>query len=143
MGKTPPARGPLGPTRRVRTEGQGRPRGVAMAGAQRQEMTWVDASVEALLVTRPEATVRWPQPRCVDRGDDAEVGRETLAAWGATAPSRRRGEARPAKGERPGDQVRRWEVEQTPSWMNRGRRWLSRGAKQVENALAWLPGACA
>jgi putative transposase len=66
----------------VLTDGQGIPLGVAVDGANRHEMTLVDATLEAILIKRPEPTVTWPQHLCLDKGYDDDAVRETLEAWG-------------------------------------------------------------
>jgi putative transposase len=143
VGKNPTDRGKLGTKRSVLTDGQGIPLGVAVDGANRHEMKPVDATLEALMVKRPEPTVMWPQHLCLDEGYDDDAVRETLEAWGYTAHIRHRGEERQAKGEIPGYRARRWVVERTHSWMNRFRRLLIRWEKKVDNYLAWLHFACA
>jgi putative transposase len=141
--KNPTDRGKLGTKRSVLTDGQGIPLGVAVDGANRHDMTRVDATLEAILIKRSEPTVTWPQPRCLDQGYDDDAVRETLEAWGYTAHIRRRGEETQAMREMPGDRARRWVVERTHAWMNRFRRWLIRGEKKVANDLALLHVACA
>jgi putative transposase len=143
VGKNPTERGKLGTTRSVLTEGQGMPLGVAVDGANRHEMKWVEATLEAIMIKRPEPTASWPPHRCVDKGYDDEAVRETVEAWGSTAHIRRCGEEVQATREMPGDRARRWVVERTHAWMNRFRRRLIRWEKKVENDLAWLHFACA
>jgi putative transposase len=101
VGKTPTDRGKLGTKRRVLTDGQGIPLGVAVDGANRHAMKRVDATLEALMVKRPEPTVMWPQHLCVDKGYAYDAVRETLEAWGYTAHIRHRGEEQQAKCEIP------------------------------------------
>ena len=107
MGKNPTDRGQLGTTRRVLTDGQGMPLGVAVDGANRHEMKRVDATLEAMMIKRPEPTATWPQHVCLDKGYDYDAVRETLEEWGYTAHIRRRGEERQAKREIPGYRERR------------------------------------
>jgi putative transposase len=111
VGKNPTDRGKLGTKRSVLTDGHGLPLGVAVDGANRHDMTLVDATLEALMVKRPEPTVRWPQHLGLDKGYDDDAVRETLEAWGYTAHIRHRGEERQAKCEIPGYRARRWVVE--------------------------------
>ena len=125
------------------TDGPGIPLGVAVDGAKRHDMKLVDATLEAMMRKRPEPTATWPQHVCLDKGDDDDAVRETLKEWGDTAHIRRRGEARQATCEIPGDRARRWVVERTHAWMNRCRRLLIRWEKHVENYLALLHVACA
>ena len=143
MGKNPTDRGTLGTKRRVLTEGQGMPLGIAVDGANRHEMNLVEATLEASMIKRPEPTATWPQQLGVDQGYDDDAVRETLEAWGYTAHIRRRGEEIQAKREMPGYRARRWVVERTHAWMNRCRRLLMRWEKKVENSLALRHLACA
>jgi putative transposase len=85
----------------------------ARDGANRHAMKLVDATLEAMMIKRPEPTATWPQPVCLDQGYDDEAVRETLEDWGYTAHMRRRGEERQAKCEIPGYRARRWVVERT------------------------------
>jgi putative transposase len=107
VGKNPTDRGTLGTTRCVLTDGQGMPLGVAVDGANRHEMKRVDATLEAMMIKRPEPTATWPQHVCLDKGYDYDAVRETLEEWGYTAHIRRRGEERQAKREIPGYRARR------------------------------------
>ena len=106
-------------------------------------MKLVDATLEAIMINRPEPTALQPQHLGWDKGYDDEAGRETLEAWGYTAHIRHRGEEVQAKRDLPGYRARRWVVERTHSWMNRFRRLLIRWEKTGENYLALLPFACA
>jgi transposase len=125
------------------TDGHGIPLGVAVDGANRHDMTLVDATLEAIRIKRPAPTVTWPQHLCLDKGYDYDAVRDTLEAWGYTAHIRRRGEETQAMHEIPGYRARRWVVERTHAWMNRFRRVLIRWEKKVANYLALLHFACA
>jgi putative transposase len=138
VGTHPTDRGTLGTTRSLLTDGHGLPRGVAVDGANRPARKLVEATLEAIMITRPEPPVTPPQHLGLDTGDDDEAVRDPRDVWGYTAHLRRRGEAVQAKHDIPGDRARRWVVERTPSWMNRFRRWLIRWAKKVENSLVLL-----
>jgi putative transposase len=143
VGKNPTDRGTLGTKRSVLTDGHGLPLGVAVDGAHRHDMKLVDATLEAIMIKRPEPTATQPPHLCLDQGYDDEAVRETLEEWGYTAHLRRRGEEAQAKRDIPGDRARRWVVERTHAWMNRFRRLLIRWEKKVENYLALLHVACA
>jgi putative transposase len=143
VGKNPTDRGKLGTKRSLLTDGHGLPLGVAIDGANRHDMKLADATLEAIMIKRPEPTALQPQHLCLDKGDDYEAVRETLEAWGYTAHIRHRGEEVQAKRDLPGYRARRWVVERTHSWMNRFRRLLIRWEQKVENYLALLHFACA
>jgi putative transposase len=143
VGRNPTDRGKLGTKRSVLTDGHGMPLAVAVDGANRHDMQLVDATLEAMMIKRPEPTVTWPQHLCLDKGYDYDAVRETLDTWGYTAHIRRRGEEVQAKRDIPGYRARRWVVERTHAWINRFRRLLIRWEKKIENYLALLHFACA
>jgi putative transposase len=132
-GKNPTDRGTLGTKRSVLTDGHGLPLGVAVDGANRHDMTWVDATLQAIMIKRPESSTTQPQHLCLDKGYDYEAVRETLAAWDDTAHMRCRGEAAQATRAIPGYRARRGVVERTHAWMNRFRRLRMRWEKNVDN----------
>ena len=90
VGKNPTERGKLGTKRRLLTDGHGLPLGVAGAGANRHDMKLVEATLEAIMIKRPEPTATQPQHLCLDKGYDDEAVSETLEAWGYTAHIRHR-----------------------------------------------------
>jgi putative transposase len=143
VGKNPTDRGKLGTKRSLLTDGHGLPLGIAVDGAHRHEMKLLEATLEALMIKRPEPTITRPQHLGLDKGYDDDAVRETLDAWGDTAHIRCRGEEAQAKREIPGYRARRWVVERTHAWMNRFRRLLIRWEKKIENYLALLHFACA
>ena len=102
MGKTPTDGGQLGTKRRLVTDGHGLPLGIAVAGAKRPDMQLVEATLEAIMLKRPEPTATPPQHLGLDQGDDDAAVRETLAEWGDTAHIRCRGEEQQAKCAIPG-----------------------------------------
>jgi putative transposase len=114
----------------VLTDGHGLPPGIAINGANRHEMKLVDATLEAIMIKRPEPTATHPQQLCLDKGYDYEAVRETLEAWSYTAHIRHRGEEVQAKRELPGDRARRWVVERTHAWMHRFWRLLIGGRRR-------------
>jgi putative transposase len=142
-GPNPTDRGKRGTKRSLLTEGQGVPLAVAVAGANRHDMKLTEATLQAILIERPDPTPEQPQHLCLDRGYDYPQVREIVEAWGYTAHIRARGEEAAAKEHIPGYRARRWVVERTHSWLNRFRRLLIRWEKKIENYLAMLHFACA
>lgn len=106
-------------------------------------MKMVEATLEAIIVERPQPSEDTPQHMCLDKGYDYNTVRELLAFWGYTAHIRSRGEETRDKTRVPGYRARRWVVERTHSWLNRFRRLLIRWEKKAENYLAMLHFACA
>jgi putative transposase len=119
------------------------PIGLAVDGANRHDMKLVRATIESLVVDRPDVTPEAPQGMCLDKGYDYDDVRATLAEFGFTAHITARGdEARELKQEAD-KRARRWVVERSHSWMNRFRRILVRWDKKPNNYLAMLHFACA
>ncbi len=106
-------------------------------------MKLVRATIESVVVARPEPTPEQPQGLCLDKGYDYDEVRETLAAFGFTAHIRGRGEEAKAIQREAGKKARRWVVERSHSWLNRFRRILVRWDKKPEHYLACLHFACA
>jgi transposase len=119
------------------------PIGLEVEGANRHDMKMVRATIESIVVERPEVTEEQPQGMCLDKGYDYDEVREILEEFGFTAHIKARGEeAKELKAEA-GKRARRWVVERSHSWMNRFRRILVRWEKKPENYLAFLHFACA
>jgi transposase len=142
-GPNPTDRAKRGTKRSLQTDGHGVPIGLAVAGANRNDMKLVEATLTSIPVERPEPTEAEPQGLCMDKGYDSDEVRETVAAYGYTAHIRLVGEEASAKREIPGYRARRWVVERTHSWLNRFRRILIRWEKKVANYLAFLHFSCA
>ncbi len=119
------------------------PIGVAVDGANRHDMKLVRATIESIVVERPEVTEEEPQGMCLDKGYDYDEVREILEEFGFTAHIKARGEEAKELKQEAGKRARRWVVERSHSWMNRFRRILVRWDKKPENYLAFLHFACA
>ena len=102
------------------------PIGLAVAGANRNDMKLVRTTIESIVVDRPEPTEEQPQGMCLDKGYDFQEVRDILAEFGFTAHIRARGEEAQAIKREAGFRARRWVVERAHSWMNRFRRILVR-----------------
>jgi putative transposase len=127
----------------VLTEANGIPIGLAVAGANRNDMKLVRLTIDSIPVDRPKPTREQPQGMCMDKGYDYEEVRETVREFGFTAHIRSRGEEAQALKREAGFKARRWVVERAHSWMNRFRRVLIRWDKSAANYLAFLHFACA
>ena len=137
-GKNPTDRAKRGVKRSLLVEGQGLPVGLAVEGANRNDMKMVEATLESIPIERPEPTAEQPQGMCMDKGYDYDEVRELVAEFGFTAHIRSRGEEAKALKRKARAKVRRWVVERTHSWMNRFRGILIRWNKKVENYIAML-----
>lgn len=101
------------------------------------------ATLESIVVARPEPSEAEPQGMCLDAGYDFEAVRAILAEFGFTAHIRSRAEEASELAREAGKRARRWVVERSHSWLNRFRRILVRWDKKPEHYLAFLHFACA
>jgi hypothetical protein len=110
-GRNPTDRGKRGVKRSLLTDGHGVPMGLTVDGANRHDMTLVRATIESLVVARPEPTDEQPQGMCLDTGYDEDEVRDRRQEFGFTAHIRTRGEAAKAITRDARHQARRWVVE--------------------------------
>jgi putative transposase len=139
-GKNPTDRGKRGTKRSLLVEGQGIPVGLAVDGANRNDMKLVEATLKSIPqdATRPAPTDAAPQGMCLDKGYDYDEVRDLVKEFGFTAHIKARGEEAQAIKKQAGYKARRWVVERTHSWMNRFRGVLIRWSKKAENYIALL-----
>lgn len=143
-GPNPTDRGKRGVKRSILTDGEGIPLAVAIAGANRHDSKLLAATLDGIVVLRPQ-----PEPQggegsqhlCLDKGYDYKCIREQVSERGYEGHIRSRGEE--SSEPHPQGKARRWVVERTISWLNRSRRLLVRWEKQPEHFLAFLHLACA
>ena len=145
-GPNPTDRAKSGTKRSILVDGKGVPLGVSVDGANRHDMKMSKATLQSIVIYRPEPTIRSKQHMCLDKGYDFPEVYELLEEYGYTIHIRLRGggEKRSSKGRRiPGYRAKHWIVERTHSWMNRFRRLLIRWEKRIENYVGMLHFACA
>lgn len=142
-GPNPTDRAKRGVKRSLLTDGAGIPLAVAVDGANRHDMKLLAATLDGIVVARPEPSAAAPQHLCLDAGYDYAAVRADVAARAYDAHIRSRGDERAATQRTPGRRARRWVVERTHAWMNRSRRLLVRWEKKAENYLAFVQLACA
>ena len=142
-GPNPTDRGKLGTKRSLLTDGQGIPLALVVEGANRHDVKLLCATLDGLVIARPEPTEQQPQHLCLDAAYDAGWVREAVQGRGYQHHIRPRGEEKAEKVLTPGSRARRWVVERTHSWINRSRRLLVRWEKKTANYLAFLQLACA
>jgi putative transposase len=121
-------------------EGNGIPVGLAVEGANRNDMKLTRQTLESIPADahRPEPSAEQPQGLCLDKGYDYDEVREIVEEFGFTAHIRARGEEAQQIKRKVGFKARRWVVERTHSWMNRYRGILIRWCKKPENYIALL-----
>ncbi len=143
-GPNPTARGKRGTKRSTLSEGHGLPLAVVVAGANRPDLTLTSATLDAVVVARPEPSAERPRGRCLDAGYDSDQVRAEAAARGYTPHSRPRGQDRaPARRSDPTKRPRRWVVERLHRGLNRSRRLLMRWEQRQGTYEAFLHLACA
>ena len=119
-------------------EADGLPVGLAVDGANRNDMKLARETLASIPVARPAPTPARPQGLCLDKGYDFEEVRQIVAEFGFTAHIRSRGEEAQDLKRKARAKARRWVVERTHSWMNRFRGILIRWNKKAENYVAML-----
>jgi putative transposase len=130
--------------RSVLVEADGGPLAIVVAGANLHDTKLLAATLDAIVVARPQPTSEWPQHLCLDKAYDNPTGEEAVATHGYVPHIRRIGEEKldPATGEQRFP-ARRWVVERTLAWLSKCRALLIRYDKHAANFLGMLQLACA
>lgn len=141
VGKNPTDRGKKGTKKHLVTDGGGGPLGAVIAGANVPDGKLLEATIEAIVVERPDPA-EVEQHMCLDAGFDNPSGREAVEAGGYVGhirPSRtgRRDKRRPGRRK-----PRRWVVERTLGWLSKCRGILVRYEKKAVNYLGLIQLAC-
>ncbi len=137
-GPSPVDRGKKGTKRSVLTDPRGAPLAVEITGAHTPDKTGALATLEGIVVERPEKVVYRLHHRCLDKGYDyAEViegveQRDDHLHWAKTKAEKA---ATPTQKKHP---ARRWVVERTHAWHHRFRRLLIRWEKKTTHYQALM-----
>jgi putative transposase len=117
-----------------------------ISAANRTDMKVAEATLDGIVVPRPEPTRRHPQQLCRDKGFDYPETRAAAEARGYTVhtPHKRKpGDTPPAPPPRhQRHPARRWVVERTNSWHNNFRKLRIRYEKKPENYRGLVVIAC-
>ena len=143
IGPNPTDRGKAGTKRSLLVDGEGGPLSIVVAGANVHDAKLLEATLDAIVVERPQPTEEEPQHPCLDKGYDNPSGRGAAAGHGYREHIRRIGEE---KLDASGDKrypARRWVVERTLAWLSKCRAVLVRYDKKAANYLGVLQLACA
>jgi putative transposase len=141
VGKNPTDRGKNGTKQSLLVEGDGGPLGVVIAGANVPDMKLLEATLDAIVVERPDPKDR-EQNLCLDKGYDNPTGHTVTTRKGYVPHIRPIGEDRREK-RRPGRRKpRRWVVERTLAWLSKCRALLIRYDKNDVNYLGLIQLAC-
>lgn len=141
-GPSPVDRGKSGTKRSLLTDRRGAPLAVVVTAANTHDKTVALATLDGIIVERPEKLIYRIHHLCLDKGYDyADVIAGVLARDYILHLKKRGQDDKPIEGAKKYP-ARRWVVERTHSWMNRFRRLLIRWEKKVENYEALLHLAC-
>lgn len=130
--------------RSLLVEASGGPLAVVIAGANVHDTKLLAATLDAIVVARPQPTEERPQRLCLDLGYDNPTGHAAVMAHGYVPHLRRIGLEKLdlATGERRFP-ARRWVVERTLAWLSKCRALLIRYDKHAANFRGLLQFACA
>jgi putative transposase len=143
VGKNPTDRGKKGTKKSVLVDADGGPLGAVIDAANVNDQKLLEATIEAIVVERPQPTEAEPQNLCLDAAYDNPTGREAAAAAGYTPHIRPAREEKKAGDSARRHKPRRWVVERTLAWLSKCRAILVRYDKKDENFLGLLQLACA
>lgn len=130
--------------RSLLVEASGGPLAVVIAGANVHDTKLLAATLDAIVVERPQPTLERPQHLCLDLGYDNPTGAEAVATHHYLPHLRRIGKEKLdlATGEKRFP-ARRWVVERTLAWLSKCRALLIRYDKRAANFRGLLQFACA
>jgi len=143
VGPNPTDRGKAGTKRSLLVEAKGGPLSMVVAGANVHDTKLLPATLDAIVVERPQPTEEIPQHLCLDKGYDNPTGHRAAAAHGFQAHIRHIGEEKLDASGQKRYPARRWVVERTLAWLSRCRAILVRYDKKATNFLGLLQLACA
>jgi putative transposase len=123
------------------TDGEGGPLGVVIAGANVVEQQLLKATIEAIVVDRPDPE-EVEQNLCLDKGYDNPRGHAAATEAGYVPHIRRIGEEKRSCDRSKGHKPRRWVVERTFAWLSKCRGILVRYEKKDTNYLGLIQLAC-
>jgi putative transposase len=143
VGPNPTDRAKSGTKQSVLVDRDGGPLGAVVVGANVNDHLALRATIEAIVVERPEPTEQAPQHLCLDAAYDNAPSRAVLEEEGYTPHIRPSKEAGQPSRKRRGAKARRWVVERTLAWLSKCRALLVRYDKHWQNYLGLLQLACA
>jgi putative transposase len=141
VGPNPTDRAKNGVKKSLLVEKDGGPLAVVVAGANVPDAQLLAATLDAVIVERPEPEPDYPQHLCLDKGFDNDTGWEATVERGYEPHIALVHDERPARPKR--FKPKRWVVERTLAWLSQCRAILIRWDTKAKNYLALLKLACA
>jgi len=140
VGPNPTDRAKNGSKRSILSGG---PLSAVVAAANVHDTKLLDATLEHIVIRRPEPTAEDPHHVCPDKAYDDPTGEEALAKRQCIGHMRRIGEETFDKNTERRHPARRWVAERIHAWLSRCRGILVRYEKKAANYLALIQLACA
>jgi putative transposase len=140
-GPNPTDRAKAGTKKHVIVEQHGGPLGVVIAGANINDHKLLGATIDAIVVERPDPKDVL-QHLCLDKAYDNKATEAICAQAGYTAHVRRIGEEKLDSSHKKTYPARRWVVERTIAWLQRCRAILIRYDKKATNYEGLIQLAC-
>ena len=109
---------------------------LVVTGANRHDVTQLDAVLKAIMVKRKTPSVRRSKHLCADAGYRGKPAMEIIESHGYIAHVVDRRKEADAKRRDPTKKARRWVVEVCHSWFNRFRKLLVRYEKLERSFVA-------
>jgi len=128
--------------RSLLVEADGGPLAVVVAGANVRDDKLLAATLDAVVVQRPEPTEEVPQHLCLDKGYDNRPTGELVEGRSYVPHIRRVGEEKLDEAGEKRHPARRWVVERTLAWLSKCRAILVRYEKKGANYLGLIKVAC-
>ena len=122
--------------RSLLVEKDGGPLAIVIAGANVPDAQLLFATIEAMVVERPEPEREYPQHLCLDKGYDNETGWGVIVDYDYNAPHP--ADSRPAPTRKERYKPRPWVVERSLAWLSKCRAILVRWDKKSANYLGLL-----
>src|SRR4051812_19332522 len=119
VGANPTDRAKAGVKKSLLVEAGGGPLAVCIAGANVHDAKLLAATLDAVVVERPQPPEEAPKHLCLDKGYDNPTGESAACAAGYVPHIRRIGEEKLDETGQKRHPARRWVVERTLAWLSR------------------------
>ena len=117
-------------------DGRGVPLSFIVTGANRHDVSQLEAVLEAIVVKRPQPPIRRNKHLCADAGYTGAPALRVIEEHGYIPHVKGRGQEAIELERHPDKKARRWIVEVAHSWFNRFRNLLVRYEKLERSFLA-------